>query len=141
MRYLARREHSRAELHRKLLPYLQEGDDLEAVLNHLEQRNWLSDARAASQLVHRKRDRFGGQRIIHELRQRGIAENLIEGELAQLKESELESARKVWQKKFGEPPANQKEKIRQARFLKSRGFSMDVIFKVISGMGDGDGFE
>ena len=77
MRYLARREHSRAELHGKLQPYVQEGEDLEAVLDELEKRNWLSDVRAATQWVDAKRGRFGTQRIAHELRQKGIAENLI----------------------------------------------------------------
>ncbi len=131
MRYLARREHSRAELHSKLLPYVQEGEDLDAVLDELEKRNWLSDARAATQWVDAKRSRFGTQRIAHELRQKGIAENLIADAIPQLKETELEAAREVWQRKFGTLPQGQKEKAKQVRFLQSRGFSMDVIFKVL----------
>ena len=131
MRYLARREHSRTELHNKLLPYVQEGEDVNAVLDELEKRNWLSDARAATQLVHAKRSRFGTQRIAHELRQRGIAEDLISVSLPALKESELDAARDVWQKKFGILPKDDKEKARQMRFLQSRGFSVDVIFKVL----------
>jgi regulatory protein len=131
MRYLARREHSRAELHGKLLPHVQEGEDLAAVLDELEKRNWLSDARAATQWVDAKRGRFGTQRIAHELRQKGIAENLIDEAMPQLKETELDAAREVWQKKFGVLPQDAKERARQARFLQSRGFSMDVIFKVL----------
>ena len=84
MRYLARREHSRVELQHKLQPHVQEGEDLDAVLDELEKRNWLSDARATTQLVHAKRGRFGTQRIAHELRQKGIAENLIAEALPQL---------------------------------------------------------
>lgn len=131
MRYLARREHSRAELQHKLLPYVQEGEDLQAVLDELEKRNWLSDARAATQLVDAKRARFGTQRIVHELRQKGIAEELISVSLPALKESELGAARDAWQRKFGILPQDAKEKARQMRFLQSRGFSMDVIFKVL----------
>ena len=131
MRYLARREHSRAELHAKLLPHVQEGEDVDAVLDELEKRNWLSDARAAELIVTTRRSRFGSQRITHEMRQRGLAESLIGRALPQLKETELEAAREVWQKKFGTPPADQKEKSRQVRFLQSRGFSMEVIFKVL----------
>lgn len=131
MRYLARREHSRAELHGKLLPHVQEGEDLDAVLDELEKRNWLSDARAATQWVDAKRGRFGTQRIAHELRQKGIAENLIADAMPQLKETELESASGVWQRKFGVVPQDAKEKARQIRFLQSRGFSMGVIFKVL----------
>ena len=131
MRYLARREHSRAELHGKLLPYVEEGEDLDGVLDELERRNWLSDARTATQLVDAKRSRFGSQRIAHELRQKGIAENLIAEALPQLKGTELGAAREVWLKKFGTFPQDQKEKAKQARFLQSRGFSMEVILKVL----------
>jgi len=135
MRYLARREHSRAELHSKLLPYTQEGEDLGAVLDELEKRDWLSDARATAQLVHAKRNRFGTQRIAYELRQKGIAENLITGALPQLKESELDAARGVWQRKFGSQPRDAGEKARQIRFLQSRGFSIEVILKVLKSAG------
>ena len=131
MRLLARREHSRAELHAKLLPYVQEGEDLGAVLDDLEKRGWLSDQRAATQWVHAKRSRFGIQRIIHELRQRGIGEELISAALPALKDTELETACKVWQNKFGVLPQDQKEKVKQARFLQSRGFSMEVVLKVL----------
>ena len=131
MRYLARREHSRAELQGKLQQYVQEGEDLEAVLNELENRNWISDARAATMLVDSKRGRFGSQRIAHELRQKGIAENLIDQAMPQLKETELDAAREVWQRKFGIPAEDPKEKARQIRFLQSRGFTMEVIFKVL----------
>ena len=134
MRYLARREHSRAELHGKLLPYVQEGEDLAAVLDELEKRNWLSDARAATQWVDAKRGRFGTQRIAYELRQKGIAEKLIADAIPHLKETELDAARDVWQRKFGVLPQDQKEKAKQVRFLQSRGFSMEVIFKVLRTM-------
>lgn len=131
MRYLARREHSRAELHAKLQPYVQEGDDLDAVLDELERRNWLSDVRATAQWVDAKRGRFGSQRIAHELRQKGIPENLISDAMPRLKETELEAVREVWQRKFGVQPEDSKEKAKQIRFLQSRGFSMEVIFKVL----------
>lgn len=131
MRYLARREHSRAELYAKLQHYVQEGEDLNAVLDELEKRHWLSDARATTQWVDAKRGRFGAQRIAHELREKGIPENLITDVLPQLKETELEAAREVWQKKFGVLPQDQKEKARQIRFLQSRGFSLEVTLKVL----------
>ncbi len=131
MRYLARREFSRAELHDKLLAYVQEGEDLNAVLDELVKRGWLSDARATTQLVHAKRNRFGSLRIAHELRQKGIAENLIDEAMPELKENELDTVREVWQRKFGNIAQDAKEKGKQLRFLQSRGFSMDVILKVL----------
>ncbi len=92
MQHLARREHSRAELRAKLLPHVQEGDDVDALLDDLKKCNWLSDQRAAEQVVQQRRNRFGTQRISHELRKKGIPENLISAALPQLKESELEAA-------------------------------------------------
>jgi regulatory protein len=143
LQYLARREYSRVELRGKLLKYVQADADaefdsgqsqpveLDTLLDDLTARGWLSDERAVTQLVHAKRSRFGTQRITHELRQKGIAEELIDAALPALKESELEAAREVWKKKFGVPPQDQKEKAKQMRFLQSRGFSMAAIFKVL----------
>ena len=131
MRYLVRREHTRVELRDKLLPHVQEGEDLDAVLDGLEKRGWLSDERAATQLVNAKRSRFGTHRIAHELRLKGIAEELISTALPALKESELEAARSVWQRKFGTLPQDAIEKAKQVRFLQSRGFGLDMIFKVL----------
>jgi regulatory protein len=135
MRYLARREHSRAELRAKLLPHAQEGEDVDAILDDLEKHNWLSDARAAELMVNVRRPRFGTQRIAHELRQKGIADNLIDQAIPHLKETELDAAREVWQKRFGALPQDQKEKAKQVRFLQSRGFSLDVIFKILKSGG------
>jgi regulatory protein len=131
MRYLARREYSRQELHGKLLAFVQEGDDVGALLDDLERRNWLSDTRAAAQMVKLRQQRFGAQRIVHELRQKGIDQALIDAALPELKENELAAAREVWQKKFGHPPQDAKEKARQARFLQSRGFPMAIVFKLL----------
>ena len=131
LKLLARREHSRAELRARLLPLVQEGDEVEAVLDDLERRNWLSDERAAAQIVHAKRSRFGAHRIAHELRSKGIAEEWISAALPQLKETELDAAREVWQAKFGAPPKDRNEKAKQIRFLQSRGFAMEVIFRVL----------
>ena len=131
LQYQARREHSRAELSAKLLPHVQEGDDLEALLDDFAKRNWLSDERTAEQVVQHRRSRFGSQRITHELRQKGISEELISAALPELKDSELAAAREVWQRKFGSLPQDAKEKAKQMRFLQSRGFGFDVIFQVL----------
>jgi len=163
LQYLARREYSRVELRGKLLPHLQakyvqpddggfeqlaeevEPPDLESLhaeldglLDDLTARGWLSDERAATQLLHARRRRFGTQRITHELRQKGISNDLIAQALPELKESELEAARGVWQRKFGSLPADAKEKSKQMRFMQSRGFSLDVVFNVLRGCESAD---
>jgi regulatory protein len=140
LQYLARREYSRAELRSRLLAYARAEDYpdqsqpvelLDALLDDLTARGWLSDERAATQLIHAKRSRFGAQRITLELRRKGISEELISAALPELKDSELEAAREVWSRKFGALPKDAKEKAKQVRFLQSRGFSLDVIFKVL----------
>ena len=143
LQYLARREYSRAELRGKLLPHVQMGEDpgqsfdssgpvdLDALLDDLTARGWLSDARATTQLLHAKRNRFGTQRIVHDLHQKGISEELVRAALPALKESELDAARGVWQRKFGVLPQDAREKARQMRFLQSRGFGFDVIIQVL----------
>lgn len=105
--------------------------ELDALLDDLASRGWLSDQRAASQLLHTRRGRFGTQRITHELRQKGISDELIAEALPALRDSELETARGVWHKKFGALPQDAKEKAKQMRFLQARGFGLDTIFKVL----------
>lgn len=138
MKYLVRREHSRAELHAKLLLKATPDDNVDRVLDELAARGWLSDSRAAEQLVRMRRNRFGMQRITYELRQKGIGEDLINDALPQMRDTELEAARSIWQKKFGIIPENAKEKAKQLRFMQSRGFMPDVIFKVLQGTDDGE---
>ncbi len=136
LRALARREYSRAELRAKLMLHIIETDDVGALLDDLEKRGWLSDVRALEQNVRIRSARFGTQRIAHELKQKGFSDELISAAMPQLKQGELEAARAVWQRKFATPSPDQqkidqKEKAKQVRFLQSRGFSMDIIFKVM----------
>lgn len=129
--YLARREHSRLELERKLAPHAENPEEISNVLDLLEQRGFLSAKRMLEHVAHVRRSKFGSQRIVRELREKGIDENLIAEALPGLKETELDAAREVWRKKFGVLPQDAKEKARQMRFLQSRGFAPDVIFQVL----------
>jgi regulatory protein len=81
--------------------------------------------------VQQRRNRFGAHRIAEDLRRKGIAEDLISEAMPELKASELETAREVWQRKFNVLPQDAKETARQVRFLQSRGFSLDVALKVV----------
>ena len=140
--YLSRREHSRAELARKLAPHAESEEALQAVLDALVREGWQSDERYAHELVHRKSARQGAARIVHELRQQGIADEQIADIREELKTSEFDRARAVWQKRFGQPPADRTEYARQARFLAARGFSGDIARKVLGAATDEDwGFD
>jgi regulatory protein len=134
LRFLARREHSRTELARKLAPHADDSMEIDGVLDYLESRGWLSERRLVEQVVHARRRRFGARRIERELLDKGISEDSVAAALPELKEGELEAARAVWLKKFGgRQPGRPAERARQVRFLQGRGFDLDVIMKVIKG--------
>ncbi len=130
---LARREHTRAELRRKLAPHADDPGEVNELLDELSRRGWLSDARFAEALVHRKQAKFGVARLARELRERGVAQGVIHEHLAKLEATELKRARQVWQAKFGVLPEDAKARARQMRFLQSRGFSLEVIGKILRG--------
>ena len=137
LRFLARREHSRAELARKLAPHAGDSAEIDGVLDDLESRGWLSERRVVEQLVHARRRRFGTRRIERELLDKGISQDSVAAALPQLKEGELEAARSVWLRKFGgRQPGRPAERARQVRFLQGRGFDLEVIMKVIRGAED-----
>lgn len=134
--YLSRREYSRSELARKLKPFVEETDSLDAVLDALESENWLSDSRFAESLIHRRASRMGASRIVGELKQHALDQTLVEEASVQLRETEMARAQAVWQKKFGQLPSTQAERGKQQRFLASRGFSGATIGKILKGLDD-----
>jgi regulatory protein len=149
---LAQREQSVSEIRRKLLRHLRatsqpatagvlageidpipvedDGDArVDEVIEWLRAHNYLSEERFVESRVHARAGRYGNLRIRQELAQHGV---VMTPEAAQsLKDSELERATEVWRKKFAHPPADTAEKARHARFLSQRGFSPDVISKVL----------
>ncbi|HKX53520.1 MAG TPA: recombination regulator RecX [Nitrosospira sp.] len=129
--YLARREHSRLELEKKLAPHAETPEELSSVLDGLEQRGFLSATRLVEQIVHTRKGRFGSLRIAQELREKGIEENLIIAALPDLREGEQHRAHEVWRKKFGVMPADARDFGRQTRFLLGRGFRPEVVRRVL----------
>ncbi|AOR68820.1 recombination regulator RecX [Burkholderia stabilis] len=129
--YLSRREYSRTELARKLAPYVGEDESVEPLLDALEKDGWLSDARFAESLVHRRASRVGVARIVSELKRHAVGDTLVEEVNAQLRETEWTRAQAVWRKKFGALPQTPAERAKQARFLAARGFSSATIVKLL----------
>jgi regulatory protein len=132
LEYLGKREYSYTELGQKLKAYADEDDDIPALLDDFKARGWLSDARFTEQIVHARQSKFGSAKIAHELREKGVADELIADAIAQVKDNELENATEVWRKKFKAGPKNREEWAKQARFMQSRGFGFDMIKKVLS---------
>ena len=157
---LAQREHSRAELKRKLMPHaraelaaiaeraesaepagsaesaaspLTAAERVAEVLDWLQANRYLSEERFAESRVHARAPKFGNLRIRHELSQRGVA--LTAEQSQRLAETELERAREVRLRKFEQPPASAAEHARQARFLAGRGFSSAVVRQLMRQIG------
>ena len=131
LRYLSAREHSRLELARKLTRHIQEGDDLDQLLDWLVAQKFLSDARFAESLVNRRAARFGSSRILSELQSHGLEDEDVSPLRISLLEDENERAFQVWEKKFGVAAASHEERAKQMRFLQQRGFSNSAIQYVI----------
>ena len=127
LRYLSMREHSRVELNRKLSPYAEEPEEVEAVLNWLESSNFMSAERFSDSLVNRRSARFGNQRILAELQTHQLDSVEIQRVKEQLSETELERAVAVLHRKFPKAPADHEERMKQSRFLQQRGFSGKAI--------------
>ncbi len=136
LRYLAQREHSRAELLAKLGPHVQEGEDLAAILDELEAKGFISAQRVVDSVIHTKAARYGASRVLQELRHKGVDALLIADARERLRSTELQRAREVWQRRFGAPPESPQERAKQMRFLASRGFGGDVVRQVLRGEDD-----
>ena len=170
MQWLAQREHSRAELRRKLIAYAQRSERIErdqrrraavsagaavndagggpcteaaeceagpgasvaaieALLDWLQARRYLCDERFAESRVHARIDRFGHARIRLELAQHGVA--LAPDAAQRLRETEYERARALWARKYVGAANDASNRSRQSRFLAGRGFSAEVIGRVL----------
>ena len=134
LRLLSGREHSRAALERKLKPFETEAGELAAVLDKLQAKDFINEARVVESVLHRRASRLGTQRIKQELQAKGLEPQAVAQAVDQLRGSELERAREVWRKKFGSSPADAAERGKQMRFLASRGFGGDTIHRVVSGV-------
>lgn len=130
---LSRREHSRLELERKLAPHAENPEQLAEVLDDLARAGWQSDTRFVQGWVHRKAPSHGLARIAQDLKMQGVSQDQITAIQEELKESELSRAKAVWSKKFSRSgsPLTPSEYARQGRFLASRGFSTDIIRRVL----------
>ena len=160
LRLLSQREHSRAELAKKLSDYLrlqakadrarnaQDQDQAQsqtdapalspdiqiaAVLDDFEKRGWLSDARFAEALVRRRSERYGVRKIKDELQRAGVASDASATLLDGLKHTEFERAKELFERKFDGIAEDQKMRARQYRFLVSKGFNPEIVAKVIGG--------
>jgi regulatory protein len=133
LRLLAGREHSRAELEKKLVAHEAEPGELQRALDELQAKGFISEQRVVDSVLHRRAARLGAGRVKQELQAKGISAEAVAEAVQALRGSELARAREVWRKKFGEPATDAAGRARQMRFLAARGFGGDTIRRVLGG--------
>ena len=139
IRYLARREYSRAELRQRLLRRGFGVEITDVALDALVVAGYLSDARTAESTVAQKAGQFGRRAIEHALKQRGIGAADIATALTSVAHAdEFAQAREVWLRRYGAPPASERERARQIRFLQARGYPLAVALRVLRVAGAAD---
>jgi regulatory protein len=139
LRLLSGREHSRAELERKLGPHEEKAGELCRVLDELQAKGFIDHQRVAQSVVHRRASRLGAARIRQELQGKGLDAELVAEAVAGLRSTELQRAREVWRRRFEVLPADAAERGKQARFLAARGFDGEVIRRVLRGSVEDEG--
>lgn len=135
LKYLAAREHSRVELQRKLAPHAESAEQVDAALDELEARGFLSAERFAESMAHRKAARFGAARIQAELAQHRLPADIAQAVVRTLRDTEMARAHALWARRYGEVAQEPQERAKQMRFLIARGFSSDVVRRVVRGEG------
>ena len=142
LQLLAQRDQSRVELKRKLLRHARNdvaGDvdvdpsaaevTVDALLDWLEAERFLSQDRFVESRVHAREGRFGNLRIKSELAQHGV---VAKAELQRtLADSEFERAAAVRARRFNALPNDSAERAAQSRFLAGRGFSPEVVHRLM----------
>jgi regulatory protein len=137
LRLLSRREHSREELRRKLVTAAVAGEgeghcqEIEALLDDLTARGWLSDARFAEHSIRARARRFGPLRLVQQLRARGVDDEMIAAGFRSAAIDGISNIEVVWKSRFNAPPADDRERGRQVRFLQARGFPLPEVIRFI----------
>lgn len=135
--YLGKREYSRTELGQKITRFADSLEitrqQIEQLLTELEDKDWVSDKRFVDQFIFSKKKKYGLKKIAYELKMRDVDEIIIQEALNEIKSDEFELAKKIWEKKFKKLPENQDEKLKQMRFLQSRGIDSLLIHQILAG--------
>jgi regulatory protein len=148
LRLLALREHTRAELERRLAPHAADDParqaELARALDELVAKGLISEARVVESTLHARAGKLGAARVLNELRRKGVGTAALADAAETLRDTELERARAVWRKKFGGQPgaaarsSSAADRAKQLRFLAARGFSGDIARRVVQGEDDVD---
>ena len=131
VRLLARREYARAELEDKLVAKGAARSEVRGVVDELAAGGYLSNERYAHAVSRQMAGRYSRRSIAGELKAKGIAAEDIATALAATGVDDTAALETLWRRRFGELPADDREKARQIRFLQARGFAVSAILKLL----------
>ena len=127
LRLLSQREHSRQELERKLRPFEEVPGELAQALDFLQAKDFINEQRVVESVVNRRASKLGASRVKQELQAKGLDPQAVSEALQGLRDTEVDRAREVWRKKFGQPALDANERAKQMRFLLTRGFAAEAV--------------
>lgn len=130
--FLSRREYTYLELSSKLTKYTTDQTLIKQLLDELVKRNYLSNQRYIEVYLNAKSKRYGVLKLKANLISKLSDYSEAEFALKQLNEQQFKFAYDIWDRKFGVNPHTKKEYAKQVRFLQNRGFTADVIKKIVS---------
>jgi regulatory protein len=133
LRLLTMRDMSRIEFQRKLAVKGYEQTDIAEAAAWCIAEGWLNEARFAEVAARRLGHKYGASRVAQSLKQKGVTESAIEETITALKATELDRARAMWMRKFGEVATSADAKAKQMRYLQTRGFSYAVAKEAVRG--------
>lgn len=130
---LSRREHSAFEIRDKLKKREFDDDEITQAIAELIKGDWLSDERFAEAYIRmRQLKGFGPIRISMELNERGVKESIVETYLHAHDDVWFESLEQQYKKKYkSKAIEDYNDKAKRIRFLQYRGFSLDIIYRVV----------
>lgn len=134
MDLLSRREHSKKELQRKLLQRYPDNEvEINLCIEKLEEEGLQSNSRFCEDYVNmRKRKGYGPYKILNDLREKGITEELAKHYLYREGNDWFDVAKHLWERKYqGHKGCDYKSQSKQARFLQGRGFNQDIIVALV----------
>jgi len=102
---------------------------LDVLISELKTKNQLSEVRFAQERARQLSRKYGAARIRQDLKSKGVGEELVEHVSSA---GDLERARAILERKYRQPAATREERAKRMRFLQSRGFSSDIISRLLS---------
>ncbi|MBW0454330.1 MAG: RecX family transcriptional regulator [Candidatus Kinetoplastibacterium crithidii] len=131
IKFLSKRDYSCDELSKKLLSFCEDQSEIDYTIALLKEKKFLSDELFSERLVAKYISNYGSKFIFLKMKSYGLDIELIEKNIFEIKKTDFDRAVSIYEKKFGCSNQNVSYS-KKARFLASRGFPSDIVYKVLN---------